>query len=87
MSTKRNAAAAVPQEQKVIGSHDPKFIVKKSGYQETFASKDDAKKVYDDLKKTSVKNKESIKMELAEVDSAGSKKVVESVNINEGFYA
>lgn len=65
---------------------ESQFIVKTEGYQETFRNQADAKNQYDLLKKRSVKNQDSIKLELTEIDSNGKKKTLENVTIGEDFF-
>ncbi|MFC4230962.1 hypothetical protein ACFOW1_03610 [Parasediminibacterium paludis] len=67
------------------GSETAQFVVKTKGYQETFASKSDAEKQYDILRKRSIKKDENIRVELAELDSSGKKKTLKSLNLTENF--
>lgn len=67
-------------------NQDKKYVVNATGYKETFASLEEAKKQYDILKKRTIKSQESTKLELTEVDANGKKKVLENVSIGEDFY-
>ena len=86
MSETQNVGATTKKTAKAAVVSDSKFIVKTAGYQETFGNQEDAKKQYDFLKKRTVKNEESIKIELIETGSHGKKTILESVSIGEDFY-
>lgn len=65
---------------------EKQYVVKTKGYSETFRTETDAKQQYDFLKKRSVKNQESIKIELTEKDQSGNLKTLENVTIGDEFF-
>lgn len=87
MSEENNVATkATKKKTEKVTISEPKFVVKTTGYQETFGNQADAKKQYDLLKKRSVKSQETTKLELYELETTGNKKMLENVSIDEDFF-
>lgn len=76
---------ATPKKTRKVEKVKTNYLVKTKGYKETFSSLDQARNQLEILKKRSIRNQNSIKIQIFE-KSKGNLELIDEVQISDGFF-